>query len=172
MVEKTALVEQATCQLKRTGNKTREMMGNQMCISCIFVQIFVGDVQLIGFYSSNFKEIVANHIQVVSFCLFVCLFFQGCTHSIQEVPRLGLNQSCSCWPMPQPHQCQIPAVSATCTGHSLRQRWILNPLSQARDRTWSLCPHSYYSGSLLLRHNRKSRSIFKECLKANAILSR
>ena len=36
-----------------------------------------------------------------------------------EVSRLGLNQSYSCWPTPQPWQ-----------------RQILNPLSEARDRTW------------------------------------
>ena len=32
-----------------------------------------------------------------------------------EVPRRGVNRSCSCWPMPQPHQCQILATSVTYT---------------------------------------------------------
>ena len=31
------------------------------------------------------------------------------------VPRLGSNQSCSCWPTPQPQQCGIQATSATYT---------------------------------------------------------
>ena len=34
-----------------------------------------------------------------------------------KVPRLGLNLSCSCWPIPQPQQCGI-----------------LNSLSKARDQ--------------------------------------
>ena len=47
-----------------------------------------------------------------------------------EIPRLG-NQSCSCWPTPQPQQCQIPAASVTCgVGHN---NTILNPLTEARD---------------------------------------
>ena len=29
-------------------------------------------------------------------------------------PGQGLNRSCNCWPMPQPQQCQIQAISATC----------------------------------------------------------
>ena len=53
-----------------------------------------------------------------------------------EVPGQGSNQSCSRRP---------PAVTATrdpsrvCNlHHSSRQRWILNPLSEARDRTPNL----------------------------------
>ena len=38
-----------------------------------------------------------------------------------EAPRLGVKWSYSCWPLPQP-----------------QQRQILNPLSEARDRTWVL----------------------------------
>ena len=37
-----------------------------------------------------------------------------------EVPRLGSNESCSCWPTAQPQQCQIRAASATYTAaHSI-----------------------------------------------------
>ena len=32
-----------------------------------------------------------------------------------EVPRLGSNQSCSCWPTPQPQQLQIRAASVIYT---------------------------------------------------------
>ena len=36
-----------------------------------------------------------------------------------EVPRLGLNRSCSCWPTPQPQQRRIQATSMTyTTAHS------------------------------------------------------
>ena len=45
-----------------------------------------------------------------------------------EAPRLRLNQSCSCWPMPEP-----------------QQSWILNPLSKARDRTHILMDTSWVS---------------------------
>ena len=39
-----------------------------------------------------------------------------------EAPRLGLNQSYSFWPTPQPQQCQISSVSVTYTAayHSTR----------------------------------------------------
>ena len=36
-----------------------------------------------------------------------------------KIPRLRVNQSCSCWPMPQPQQCRILATTATyTTAHS------------------------------------------------------
>ena len=36
-----------------------------------------------------------------------------------DIPRLGENWSCSCWPTPQPRQCQIWVASATyATAHS------------------------------------------------------
>ena len=48
------------------------------------------------------------------FCLFVCfcfffglLSFQGSTHSMWRFPGQGFNQSCCCWPRPEPQQCQI-----------------------------------------------------------------
>ena len=51
-----------------------------------------------------------------------------------KLPGLGSNQSSSCWPMPviarrdQGHVCDLH--------HSSRQRWILNPLIEAKDQTW------------------------------------
>ena len=61
-----------------------------------------------------------------------------------EVPRLGLNQSCSWLLMPQPQQ--------HCNLHcSLRQRWILNPLGKAKDQ---ICIFMDISQVLhLLSHN-------------------
>ena len=56
------------------------------------------------------------------FVVVVCIFFLGggVLHlKYIEVLRLGLNWSCTCWPMPQPQQCRIQAMSATySTAHS------------------------------------------------------
>ena len=53
---------------------------------------------------------------LVFFVVVVCLFvFLGLYLQHMEVPRLGLNRNCSCWPIPQPQQHQIPAVSVTYT---------------------------------------------------------
>ena len=52
-------------------------------------------------------------------CILIYLSVFLRTHpSHMEVPRLGVNWSCTCQPMPLPQQCQI-----------------LNPLSKARDQT-------------------------------------
>ena len=64
------------------------------------------------------------------FCFFIFL------EPIANGGSKRLNQSCSCWPMPQPQQRPIPAASETC--HSSWQCWILNPLSEARERIWVL----------------------------------
>ena len=49
------------------------------------------------------------------FCLFFLFFFSGPHLQQMEFPGLVSNQSCSCWPMPQPQQHKIQAISATCT---------------------------------------------------------
>ena len=36
-------------------------------------------------------------------------------HGIWRFPGYGSNQNCSCWPVPQPQQCSIWAVSVTYT---------------------------------------------------------
>ena len=46
---------------------------------------------------------------------FVCVSFLGLYPLHMEVPRLGVNPSCSCWPTPHPQQREIQAVSATYT---------------------------------------------------------
>ena len=48
-----------------------------------------------------------------------------------------MKRSCSLQPMPEPQQCQIQAAICDLQ-HSLQQRWILNPLSEARDQTHNL----------------------------------
>ena len=56
-----------------------------------------------------------------------------------DIPTLGMEWRCSCWPVPQPQQCWSQAVSATyATASSSWQRRILNPLSKARDQTYIL----------------------------------
>ena len=77
----------------------------------------------LGFYS--FMSLIIYDITLQSlsdsfvFYCFLFLSFQGHTHGIQKFLGLGLNQSCSCWPIPQSQQCGIQAVSATyTTAHS------------------------------------------------------
>ena len=60
---------------------------------------------------------------------FFFFFFSGLHLRHMEIPKLGLNWNYSCQPMPQPQQLGIQAA------HDSWQRWILNPLSEARDRT-------------------------------------
>ena len=58
--------------------------------------------------------------------------FQGHTHGICKFPGQGQNHNCSHWPTPQTQQCQIQTTSVNYTAAHGR---ILNPLSEARDRT-------------------------------------
>ena len=74
-----------------------------------------------------------------------------------EVPRLGVNRSYSCQPIPQSQQRQVWAVSAayTCNlRHSSWQRWVLIPLTKGRDRTCILMDASQILNQL--SHNRDS----------------
>ena len=70
-------------------------------------------------------------------------------------------------PMPQPQQCQIQAISTIYT-LSLQQRRILNPLMEARDRTYILMETSQVLN--LLSHNGNSGwrvvclCLWKHCL--------
>ena len=61
-----------------------------------------------------------------SFC------FLGPHPQYMEIPRLQVNQSCSCLPTPQPQQCQIEAMSAA-YAVSRGDARSFNPLSMARD---------------------------------------
>ena len=47
--------------------------------------------------------------------IFVFLPFLGPLPWHMDVPRIGSNWSCSCWPTPEPQQRGIPATSATYT---------------------------------------------------------
>ena len=52
----------------------------------------------------------------IYFILFYFIFcFLGPHLWLTEVPRLGVDQSCSCWPTPQPQQQGIQAPSVTYT---------------------------------------------------------
>ena len=63
-------------------------------------------------------------------CTFVIL---GPRPRHMEVPRLGSNWSCSCWPTPQPQQWGVWTASVN-LHHSSWQCQILNLLSEGRDR--------------------------------------
>ena len=69
----------------------------------------------------------------------VCIYWGGGKLHSQhmEVPRLGVSRQ----PTPKPQQCGIQAICGL--HHSSRQCWILNPLSEARDRTHLLMDTSW-----------------------------
>ena len=71
---------------------------------------------------------------ITSSAFFFFFFLLGPHLWHMEVPRLGLNWSCSCQSMPQPQQCQN-----------------LNPLSEAKDQTLILMGTSWVCN--LLSHN-------------------
>ena len=85
-------------------------------------------------------------------CLFVCFNLQGHAYGIWKLLGQGANQSCTCGPMPKPHQCWNIAASAaqavacgnagslTCwvrpgieSSSSWMLCWILNLLSHRRN---------------------------------------
>ena len=90
-----------------------------------------------------------------SFLFFSFLFFsfQGHRCSIWKFPGWGSNWSHSCWPTPQPQQCQIQAASvayATAQGNT----GSFNPLSKARNQTHILEDTSCFF--FPLSHNRNT----------------
>ena len=71
-------------------------------------------VPYISWIKSLMKEMTCKYFLLFCFfCLFFVLAFQGHPQSIWRFPGQGSNWSCSCWPMPQPQQCEIQATSAT-----------------------------------------------------------
>ena len=69
------------------------------------------------------------------FFLFVCFFFLGMHLQHMEVSRLGLES-----------EIQLPATATAtciCDLHHSSQHWILNPLSEARDRAHILMDISW-----------------------------
>ena len=97
----------------------------------------------------------------MSVCLdrsFVLFCFLGPLCGTWKFPGSGLNQSCSCRPMPQPQQCQIWATSATyTTAHNTRSlthwarpgieresSWILVRFSSAMPQ-WQLLRTYYFN---------------------------
>ena len=75
------------------------------------------------------------------FFFFGLLSFQGCIRGIWRSPGQGSNQSCSCWPTPQPQRRGIRAVSTTYTTVQGNTR-SFNLLSQNGNSqgTILLCP--------------------------------
>ena len=63
---------------------------------------------------------VAKTLWEIVFFFFSPLFFKGHTQWHVEVPRLGSNRSCCCWPTPepQPHQIWAASSSTYTTAHS------------------------------------------------------
>ena len=58
------------------------------------------------------RGVIWLYRRVEGFFFFFLVFF-GPHPQLMEILRLGSNQSCSCWPMPQPQQRQIRAMSVT-----------------------------------------------------------
>ena len=71
----------------------------------------------LGAHIYSLAHLTYDRCSAMFFCLFVYLFLYFCLFRDTPVAYGGsqTNQSCSCWPMPQPQQCQIWAVSATYT---------------------------------------------------------
>ena len=75
-------------------------------------------------------------------------YFQVCTGGPWEFPGQGSNQSCSCWPTPQPQQRRIQASSVTCTTQLTA---VVGPLTHCEPRAGTssdLFPLSHRGSSL------------------------
>ena len=72
---------------------------------------------------------------MVGFLFCFVFAFQGCICSIWKFPGQGSNQSCSCWAIPQPQQCQIlnPLRGQGSTHILMDTSWVCNPLSHNGD---------------------------------------
>ena len=92
--------------------------------------------------------------------MFILSFFGGggLHRQHMEVPGLGVKLQ-----LQLPAYTRVtatPALSRVCDLHnSSQQHWILDPLSEARDRTYSLMDTSQVLN--LLSHNRNSPKYFK-----------
>ena len=84
--------------------------------------------------------------------IFFLIYFFQLHLQHMEVLRLGVNQSCSCWPQPQQYQIQVE--SATYAAACSNECQVLNPLSEARDRTHILRTLCWVLNRL--NHNRNS----------------
>ena len=75
------------------------------------------------------------------FSFFFCLFRAPPVAYGSSWARGLSNHSCSCWPMPQPQQCQIPGMSATYTtahgnARSLTHKWGQGSNPVLMDTSW------------------------------------
>ena len=111
---------------------------------CHIIALIFYDFSRIFLLSYQFTNSLFSFLCFL-FCFVFCFFLE--LHlGRMEVP------SCSCWPTPQPWQCQIRALSTTfCSSWQVQ---ILNPLSKARDWTHILMDTSQVHNSL--SHSRNS----------------
>ena len=91
--------------------------------------------------------------------IFIYLSFQGCTHGIMEVPRLGVESQM--YPLAYATATVMPDPSHVCDfHHSSQQGRILNPLSKAKGS--NLHPLGCQSDLFPLSHDENSYTrIFK-----------
>ena len=93
---------------------------------------------------------------------FVCLFFcSGPNLRHTKVPRLRVNQSYSCWPMPQPQPPRIQAASVTYAAAHGKTR-SLTQLMEARDGTHILMDTSCVLNPLSHNGNSCFKPLFLE----------
>ena len=79
-------------------------------------------------------HVYSTHFELLAFCLSVSVFVRAGPTANGGSQARGCHGSCSCQPTPQLQQLRIQVESATYTTGS-QQPLILNPLSEARDRT-------------------------------------
>ena len=95
------------------------------------------------------------------FFLFVFFFCSGPNLWHTEVPRLRVNQSYSCWPMPQPQPPWIQAASVTYAAAHGNTR-SLTQLMEARDGTHILMDTSCVLNPLSHNGNSCFKPLFLE----------
>ena len=129
-----------TCILMDTSRVCNLLSHNgnpQGCVSLYFnlLQLLLSMSQASWLVSTSWSNLHPHF-----FCFFFLVFFafsRAASFGIWRIPGRGSNRSCSYRPRPEPQQRGNP--SCICNPHhSSRQRRILNPLSEARDRTGNL----------------------------------
>ena len=83
-------------------------------IACQFLIDAVIKISLYKLWICPLLLVLVTYFAFSIFFFFFCSFY-SCTCSIQKCPGQGSNQSCSCWPTPQPQQRWTRAISAAYT---------------------------------------------------------
>ena len=76
-----------------------------------------------------------SYLSVLLFNFFFPFSFYSRTCSIWRFLGCGSNRSSSCWPVPQPQQCWIPAAFAACTAACGNARSLIHRVRPGIDRT-------------------------------------